>query len=100
MSLDISFKIVKPLYIELQPENSPYTEIIFETVYEDNITHNLIHMAAKAGLYEVIWHSDMVWCGQAKAGYMIPYLEAGISLMLADPARFRAFDAKNGWGTY
>lgn len=68
------------------------------TVYSANITHNLNKMARECGLYEALWRPDEH--GYATAGQIVPILEAGLQLLRADPARFKAFDALNGWGTY
>lgn len=34
------------------------------------------------------------------AGEVLPALDAAVALMRTDPARFRAFDSPNGWGTH
>ena len=68
------------------------------TVYDANITHNLGRMANAAGIYGILWRPDEN--GVATAHDLIARLERGIAAMEAAPARFRAFDAANGWGTY
>lgn len=67
-------------------------------VYSRNITHNLIHMADLAGLYDVLWHP--VENGYRKAKDIIPRLRIGILLLKSDPERFKKFNPNNGWGTY
>ncbi len=66
--------------------------------FESNITHNLNLMAEEAGLYGAVWRPEEN--GVFEAHQLIPILEAGIALMKSDPARFEAFNAKNGWGLY
>jgi hypothetical protein len=81
MSLDVYL-------VEMQP-----TEI-----YGANITHNLGKMAGEAGIYKHLWRPDEI--GVTKAGELIEPLRAGLARLEADPKRFRAFDAQNGWGRY
>lgn len=81
MSLDVTLTAVRP------------TE-----VYSANITHNLGPMAQEAGIYGACWHPEDR--GLGTAADLIPILRAGLALLESDPGRFRAFDAKNGWGTY
>jgi hypothetical protein len=66
--------------------------------YDANITHNLNRMAAAAGIYEHLWTPDEI--GVTRANQLIEPLRAGLALMRSDPARFKTFDASNGWGTY
>lgn len=93
ISLDIYFRHGDPC--EKCGHVSAHSE---RTVYDANITHNLNRMADEAGIYEVLWRPEEN--GIATAGQLIPHLERGIAAMEAAPARFRAFDAENGWGTY
>lgn len=67
-------------------------------VSSHNITHNLARMAAEAGVYTCLWRPDEN--GFTHAHQIIAPLRAGIAQMEADPERFRALDAPNGWGTY
>lgn len=69
-----------------------------ECVYESNITHNLTEMASEAGLYNVLWQPEVEYAEYALQ--IIPNLEIGLTLLKSDPDRFRAFNPKNGWGTY
>ncbi len=65
--------------------------------FSANITHNLGKMASEAGIYAALWEAeDHHW----KAMDIIQPLRDGIALMKSDPARFEAFNAANGWGTY
>ena len=81
MSLDVSL-------IKMQP-----TEI-----YTRNITHNLNTMAGEAGIYKHLWRPDEI--GITKADELIEPLKTGLALLKSDPERFKAFNPKNGWGTY
>lgn len=84
MSLDVSLtKILPPTPTE---------------IYTDNITHNLNTMAGEAGIYEHLWRPDEI--GITKAGELIEPLKVGLALLKSDPERFKAFNPKNGWGTY
>lgn len=67
-------------------------------VFSANITHNLNRMAQEAGIYSHLWRPEEI--GIKTAGELVAPLKAGLALMRSDPARFRAFDAANGWGTY
>jgi len=69
-----------------------------ETVHEQNITHNLVPMAKEAGIYDILWRPEenQIWF----ARQLIDPLSRAISNMEADPERFKAFDAGNGWGKY
>ena len=63
-----------------------------------NITHNLNEMASDAGFYEAVWRPENI--GIERASQLIEPLEKGIALLKSDPARFKKFDAPNGWGKY
>lgn len=74
------------------------TKVMPTTVYGANITHNLIRMAAEAGIYEALWRPEDI--GITKAEQLIQPLTNGLALLKSDPKRFAAFNAPNGWGTY
>lgn len=63
-----------------------------------NYTHNCGTMAAKAGIYEVVWRPEEI--GIEFAGQVIEPLEKGIRLMESDPARFEKLNPSNGCGSY
>ena len=69
-----------------------------EEVYSANITHNLGAMAKEAGIYMHLWRPDEVLI--AHAHQLIEPLTDACALLSTDKARFTAFDAHNGWGTY
>ncbi len=69
-----------------------------DLVFEANITHNLCEMAEELGLYLPLWRNKKsgVYC----AGDLIVPLVVAINNMREDPAKYKAFDSPNGWGTY
>ena len=67
-------------------------------IYSANITHNLNTMAKEAGIYQHLWRPDEI--DITKAQQLIEPLESGLNLLKSDPARFKQFNPKNGWGTY
>ena len=81
MSLDVTLTAVRPT-----------------VVYDSNITHNLGRMAEAAGIYQHLWRPEEL--GLHLAHDLIGPLERGIALLKSDPARFKAFNAPNGWGLY
>lgn len=81
MSLDVTLTVCRPT-----------------TVYDANITHNLVAMARAAGIYEACWRPEKL--GITKAAQLIEPLRKGIAQMKADPARFEKHNSPNGWGLY
>ena len=69
-------------------------------IFHANITHNLGPMAEAAGIYTVLWRPETLHEGPVYAKELIDRLSVGLDVMLADPAKFRALNAPNGWGTY
>lgn len=67
-------------------------------IFEANITHNLVEMADEAGIYQCLWRPEEI--GIETAGQLIEPLTVGVVLLKSDPARFKKFDASNGWGRY
>lgn len=74
------------------------SKIILTEVANVNITHNLSEMAEEVGLYKILWRAKEN--GITTAHQLIEPLTAGIARLKADPERFKAFNPKNGWGTY
>ena len=68
------------------------------TVYDANVTHNLVKMAAEAGIYEALWRPEEI--GITKANQLIEPLRAGLALLKSDRTRFEALNPANGWGSY
>ena len=67
-------------------------------VYERNVTHNLIPMADAAGIGDAIWRPEEL--GLVQAIELIPFLEARLERLLAEPDRYRQLNPPNGWGNY
>jgi hypothetical protein len=67
-------------------------------VYSANITHNLNRMAREAGIYACLWRPNEN--GITHARQIIEPLAAGLALLVTDKARFKQFDAPNGWGLW
>lgn len=66
--------------------------------YSSNITHNLNRMAEAAGIYEPLWRPEEI--GITKASQLIEPLTKGLELLKANPQKFEAYNAPNGWGLY
>jgi hypothetical protein len=75
-------------------ESIPYGD----ELYSANITHNLGKMAAEAGIYKHLWRPDEIKI--TKARQLIKPLQKGLAKLIAEPDRYKAFDAPNGWGLY
>lgn len=69
-----------------------------DVVYNDNITHNLVPMAAKAGLYYALWRPEEI--GIETASDLIPSLEAGLKYLKDHPDEARQYNSPNGFGKY
>lgn len=67
-------------------------------VYWANITHNLNTMADEAGIYKELWRPDEI--GITHARQLIAPLADGLGRLRSDPAKFKRFNPKNGWGDY
>ena len=67
-------------------------------VYTANITGNLTEMADAAGLFKLLWKPAEL--GHDKAKDLIDGLERGLKILKGDPAYFKEFNSKNGWGDY
>mgnify|MGYP001560075061 CR=1 FL=1 len=82
------------------PDREPYTVVSADDdmVYSANITHNLGKMADEAMLYNCLWRPDEH--GITHAEQLIPLLTVGLDMLRSAPARFRALNPSNGWGTY
>lgn len=69
-----------------------------EEFFWKNITHNLNEMAEAAGIYKELWRPDEI--GITKAGQLTDRLKKGLANLRKDPEKYRAFNPKNGWGSY
>lgn len=68
------------------------------TLYETNITNNLVTMADRAGLYDAIWRPDSIGAKTAKE--IIEPVNKGLKALIDKPDYFKQFNAPNGWGKY
>jgi len=75
-----------------------YLTVGEEQVFEANITHNLGAMAREAGIYTYLWRPEEL--DITKAGELVEPLRTGMAAMCAEPSKFEALNASNGWGTY
>ena len=82
------------------PDREPVIvpDYISTEVYWANITHNLVKMADKAGIYAYLWRPDEWDITHAKQ--LIEPLTLGLSNLHAQPEYFKQFNPENGWGTY
>jgi hypothetical protein len=69
-----------------------------DQLYHGNITHNLTEMAEEAGIYEIVWRPEEN--GIHTAVSIILPLQIAIADMRENPAKYKAFDDLDGWGTY
>lgn len=69
-----------------------------DDAFSINITHNLNSMAEAAGIYQHLWRPEEI--GVVHAKEMIQPLKDGLEKLEADPDKYRAFNAENGWGVY
>lgn len=93
-------EISRSQWDEMHPDREPVTVCTDagETVFEWNITHNLIRMAAEAGIYKDLWRPDEL--GIVKAEQLIEPLKRGLCLLVCGRERFEKFNPANGWGDY
>ena len=69
-----------------------------ETVFEANITGNLVPMARAAGLYLILWWPAMERIEFAEQ--LCPHLEGGLYRLENLPHHFQEYNPENGWGSY
>jgi hypothetical protein len=66
-----------------------------QSVADMNATHNLVDMWRAAGVYELLYDS-----AGKPASILIDPVHEAITDMLTNPAKYRALEPINGWGTY
>jgi len=94
MSLDIELVITA--------NDFPFKETVFET----NITRNLIPMAEHSELYIPLWkphlllHRKKQQQNELYAKDIISHLEKGLTQLKERPFYFKKYNASNGWGKY
>jgi hypothetical protein len=67
-------------------------------VLDLNMTHNLGHMADKAGVYYALWRPEEKGWKYAKD--IIKVLERGLKKLKDKPEYFKKLNPDNGWGDY
>lgn len=73
----------------------PHTD---ETVFNDNITHNLTKMAQESNLYLPLWRPYSLNIKYAKD--LVPHLSTGLAELISNPDKYTQYNSPNGWGTY
>jgi len=98
VSLDISLisLTVEPIPCVCLGCGNEHTREVRPQPYSANITHNLEPMARAAGIYAALWRGEDV----ETAADLAIVLHEGLTILRADPERFKRYDAPNGWGTY
>ena len=79
MSLDIDLLVTKPV-----------------EVHSSNITHNLVPMAKKLGVYKALWYPEE--SGYERAEQLIAPITEALRELRLNPAYYSEWDAPNGWG--
>lgn len=67
-------------------------------IYSRNITHNLNKMADAAGIYEPLWHPGEI--GLTTAKQVADNIRSGVADIASNGAKYKAYDAPNGWGKW
>jgi hypothetical protein len=65
--------------------------------WSGNVTHNLVSMAAEAGVYDAVWRPDE---HGLDAAAVLTAIVDGIATLLRDRERFERHNPTNGWGDY
>lgn len=65
-----------------------------------NITHNLVPMADKAGLYEPLWRPEENYPHPVLASDVYPAIMAGFNNLMINPESYKDLNPGNGWGDY
>ena len=86
---DRNYPGVTPYVIQTEPHTM--------TVWELNVTHNLVPMARALGVYEAIWCPEDIGCSQAWG--ILPMLRDAYHTLRADREDYRSYEPGNGWGT-
>lgn len=87
MSLDLDL---------LTPEECPHCGGLLRTgdeLFSINITHNLIPMWKKAGVYDALYMSE-----GHRAGEFVASLKAGVEDFRANFREYEKLNSPNGWG--
>lgn len=73
-------------------------EIIQTTVYSDSITHNVVPMAQKAGIYRMVWRPEEAGISVAKE--LIDPLEKAVKDMINNRGDYVALSPANSLVSY
>ena len=65
------------------------------TLFDANITHNLVPMWVKTGVYDALYNS-----ADKQASEILEVLKLGYADMKARPEEYSKLNASNGWGKY
>ena len=71
--------------------DKPYTIQLYDT----NMTHNVIPMWSKAGVYDALYNSE-----GKQASEILESLKAGVADMTSNPEDYKELNPDNGWGSY
>ena len=66
-----------------------------EYLADMNITHNLVPMWKKAGIYDALYNSE-----DMEARDILPILIDGLADMVANEEEYEKLNSPNGWGLY
>lgn len=89
MSLDVD--LIAPRHNRI-----PHSEL--DVLYTNNITHNMTHMAAAAGLYQCLWRPEEISCNRA---YQLQHrLNVGLTHLSQNPEEYKKYEPENGWGSW
>lgn len=68
------------------------------TMFSGYVTHNLVPMAKRAGLYDVMWRPGTL--DATRAQHLIPHLQDGLERLESDPTSYADLEPENGFGDY
>ena len=66
-----------------------------EYLVDMNITHNLVPMWKKAGIYDALYNSEGI-----EAKEILPILIDGLEDMIKNKKEYEELNSPNGWGLY
>lgn len=95
MSLDLSLVAGEKIEKHICSCGNEHERTVVDELWTTNITHNLVPMFQKAGVYDILWHGN----GHLAAD-QIPSLTVALAKMKAHPEEFKPLEPSNKWGTY
>ena len=75
-----------------------YLTLDGETVYDNNITHNMVAMAKAIGVYMPVWRPEEI--GIEVAWQLIRPLTHALAVMHYERETCMKHEPENGWGAY